>query len=217
MPGSRFPTTRGSVVEALASDDPAERTRAFDTLTRIYWSPLAAYARIARRREDADDLTQSFLAKAFERDALAAYDPQKAGFRTFLRLLFDRHIANDARAVARQKRGGDLTRVALADAPAGLDPEELFQREWVRSVFTVAIERMRDDSDYAIFEAYDVDGGVKYKDVAARFGMSETAVTNRLAAARRRFREIVLQLLREITASEPEFRSEARALLGVDV
>ena len=43
-----------------------------------------------------------------------------------------------------------------------------------------------------------------------------TDVTNELAWARRAFREIVLTLLRDICASDEEFRAEARDLLGVD-
>ena len=42
-----------------------------------------------------------------------------------------------------------------------------------------------------------------------------TQVTNFLAFARREFRRIVLEKLREITASDREFREEASALLGV--
>ena len=40
-------------------------------------------------------------------------------------------------------------------------------------------------------------------------------MTNFLAFARREFRRITLETLREMTASENEFRREARALLGV--
>jgi hypothetical protein len=43
-----------------------------------------------------------------------------------------------------------------------------------------------------------------------------TQVTNYLAWARREFRRIVLEELRELSGSEEEFRREARALLGVD-
>src|SRR6185436_10182722 len=108
MSVSPFPTTRRSVVLALASADAAERARAFDTLLACYWKPLYKYARVAfrRTREDAEDLTQSFFARAFEKESLAAYDPAKASFRTFLRLLFDRHAANEWRAGQRVKRGG---------------------------------------------------------------------------------------------------------------
>ena len=45
--------------------------------------------------------------------------------------------------------------------------------------------------------------------------MTTADVTNYLAAARRKFRELVLAGLRDLTATEEEFRAEARALLGV--
>jgi RNA polymerase sigma-70 factor (ECF subfamily) len=214
-----FPTTRGSVVAALASDEPAERTRAFETLVNIYWTPLGRYAQIAHRRDDADDLTQAFLAIAFERESLSAYDVQKGRFRTFLRTLFDRFIANHIRDAARLKRGGDLKRVELTEHAGTETPEVIFEREWARSVFTVALERLRrsiDEAAFGIFEQYDLHGGTTYADLATRFALPETTVTNRLSAARRSFRKIVLDLLREITVSETEFRAEARALLGTD-
>ena len=109
------------------------------------------------------------------------------------------------------------------ELPATITPEEYFQREWVRSVFALAVERLRERCEaegkqiqFAIFEAYDLDDdrGVSYRELAARFDIPETQVTNYLAAMRRRFREIVLEALREVTATEQEFRAEARALLG---
>ena len=42
-------------------------------------------------------------------------------------------------------------------------------------------------------------------------------VTNRLSHARRTLRSMTLEVLRELTLDEAEFREEARALLGVDV
>lgn len=227
-----FPTTRRSVILALASGDAAERTRAFDTLVACYWKPLYKYARrgFGRTREDAEDLTQSFFARAFEKESLATYDARKASFRTFLRLLFDRFAANEWKAEQRQKRGGaaqhldfDAAEAELGRESAATSPEELFQREWVRSVFTLCVDRLRaacesegKQKHFAIFEAYDLDGDrdQSYRELAERFDVPETQVTNYLAAMRRRFRETVMDALREVTASEAELRSEARALLG---
>ena len=226
-----FPTTRRSVVIALASADAAERTRAFDTLVACYWKPLYKYARVAwhRSREDAEDLTQSFFTRAFEKESLATYDGAKASFRTFLRLLFDRHVSNDWKAGQRLKRGGAETHLDFdaAEAELGRDssplaPDEYFHREWVRSVFAVAVERLRaacasegKQAQFAIFECYDLEREkASYRDLAARHGIAETQVTNYLAAMRRRFREQVLDALREVTATDQEFRAEARALLG---
>ena len=223
-----FPTTRRSVVLALGSADAAERTRAFDTLVACYWKPLYKYARVAwsRAREDAEDLTQSFFTRAFEKESLAGYDPARASFRTFLRLLFDRHVSNEWKASQRLKRGGgdvhldfDAAEAEIGRESGAVTPEEYFHREWVRSMFSVAVERLRARSNevqFAVFEAYDLDDdrGVSYRDLAARFGIAETQVTNYLSAMRRRFREIVLEMLREVTATDEEFRSESRALLG---
>ena len=226
-----FPTTRRSVILALSSADVAERTRAFDTLLACYWKPLYKYARFAWRhtREDAEDLTQSFFARAFEKESLAAYDASKAGFRTFLRLLFERHAANEWKAGQRLKRGGGEVHLDFdaaeseigREAATSLTPEEYFQREWVRSVFALAVERLRAQctpAQFSIFEAYDLndDRTISYRELAARFGVNETKITNDLAAARRRFRAIVLDALREVTATDQEFRAEARALLGVN-
>lgn len=229
---SPFPTTRRSVVLALTSTDAAERTRAFDTLVACYWRPLYKYARVAggRGREDAEDLTQSFFTRAFERETLASYDPGKASFRTFLRLLFDRHLVNEWKAGQRLKRGGgevhldfDAAEAEIGAGVSTLTPEEYFRREWVRSVFAVALERLRARCEqegkqlpFAVFEAYDLDEdqGVTYRDLAVRFDLPETQVTNHLFATRRKLRAIVLEALREVTATEEEFRTESRALLG---
>jgi RNA polymerase sigma factor (sigma-70 family) len=231
-----FPTTRRSVIEGLGSGDAEERVRAFSTLVSVYWRPLYKYARVTHRLDspDAEDATQGFLALALEKHSLAPYDPAKAGFRTFLRLLFDRFLLNEAKSGQRLKRGGGAEHIDFGDAEAEIGrelarsgtPEDYFQREWVRSVFAFAVERLRAASeeggrqnDFALFEAYDLDESsrLSYRQLGEIFGITEATVTNRLAAMRKRFRELVLDVLREVTASERELRSEVRALLGVDL
>lgn len=230
---ARFPTTRRSVVTALASGEQEERERAFATIVSLYWKPLYKYARWRTAAADAEDLTQGFFTRALETESLAVYDPDKASFRTFLRMLFDRYAVNVHKSDTRQKRGGDAIHLdfASAEKEIGLEsqhsstPEECYEREWVRSIFAVSVSRLRDalsaegkETHFAIFEAYDLndDAEVSYSALAKRFALTETTVTNHLAATRRRFRAIVLDLLRESTATDHEYRREARALLGVD-
>ena len=55
-----------------------------------------------------------------------------------------------------------------------------------------------------------------YEALARETGLRVTDVTNELAWARRAFRDIVLTRLREVCASDDEFRAEARDLLGVE-
>jgi RNA polymerase sigma factor (sigma-70 family) len=228
-----FPTTRRSVVMALGSADGPERARAFDAIAGLYWKPLYKYLRVSRHlsSQDAEDVTQGFFARAFEKESLARWDPQRGAFRTFLRTLVDRHLLNEQKSGARLKRGGseslfhfDEVEAEIGRQPStSLTPDDYFQQEWIRSVFTVAVDRLREafanrPTQFALFEEYDLgdDQQISYRQLAVRFGLSETTVTNHLAAVRRQFRRTILEVLREITGSEEEFRAEARALLGVD-
>jgi hypothetical protein len=96
----------------------------------------------------------------------------------------------------------------------------------VRELFSHAVTQLRAELEqrgrgevFAVFDRYDLgpaDGG-RYADLAAELGISVSQVTNHLHVARRRFRELVLTRLRELSSSEAEFREEARELLGFDV
>jgi DNA-directed RNA polymerase specialized sigma24 family protein len=236
----RFPVTNQSAIAAARSDDHAVRERAFATILTSYWKPAYKYIRLKWQvnNEDAKDLTQGFFANAFEKNHFAGYDARKASFQTFLRTCLDGFIANEHKAGKRLKRGGDVNHfqldflsaedeIAMHSANADLSPEEYFHREWVRWMFTIAVDTLRERCEnsgrkvhFQLFEAYDLrdeDTNVSYASLAETFNLDQTTVTNYLAAMRRDFRRIVLDKLREITATDEEFRTEARSLLGVDV
>ena len=69
-----------------------------------------------------------------------------------------------------------------------------------------------------MFEAYDLADDDRdrptYAELAERLGLSPVGVTNELAAARREFRRLVLEALREQCATDEEFDAESRALTG---
>src|ERR1700731_1976350 len=239
----RFPMTRWSVINAVKSGDPAEQTRALDALFAAYWKPVYKYVRLRWNRptEDAQDLTQGFFAEMLERTLLAKYDPAKSRLRTYLRLCVDSFVMNQEKAPRRQKRGGNATHVALdfqaAEgelAGAAIDPEsipspesleEFFEKEWVRSLFALAVEDLRQlcadqerERAFRLFEDYDLSGDpeISYQKLAAQYAIPVTDVTNALSWARREFRRIALERLRELCGSEEEFRREARAVFGSD-
>jgi RNA polymerase sigma factor (sigma-70 family) len=236
--GGSFPVTRHSIVMAAQSDDPAERLRAIEAVIAAYWKPIYKYVRMkwAVSKEDAQDFTQEFFTRLMEKEFLEAYDPSKGRLRTFLRICADRLYLNQRRDAQRLKRSGaaahsrldfDEAERELTKVAAGDSLEEYFEREWVRSLFSLALERFRAQCKsagkaihFALFERYDLaeELGPKpsYAELASEFGLASTDVTNYLAFARREFRRAVLDQLREMTASEEEFRREAHALLGVD-
>lgn len=239
--GDRFPATRWSVVEAARSQNSTERARALETLFAAYWKPVYKYVRLRwdRPPEDAQDLTQGFFMELLERDLLARFDPQKGRLRTYLRLCVDSFAANARKAARRQKRGGNAAHVLLdfeaaenelssasmnpAVIPAPESLEEFFEKEWIRSLFALAVEDLRKlcvererERTFHLFEAYDLDGSddVSYEQLSGEYGIPVTNVTNALAWARREFRRIALERLQEICASEVEFYREARAIFG---
>jgi RNA polymerase sigma factor (sigma-70 family) len=243
-----FPATRHSVVAGIASSDVETRRVAFDALVSAYWRPVYKYVRIKwrRDRDDAADLTQEFFARAFEKGSLGRFDPERARFRTFLRVCLDGFIANEHKAAGRLKRGGDVSFVPLDFAaaehelsphPAALGPasavitsgddDALFRQEWVRALFSDAVAALRESCDaagksthFAVFQRYDLDDDVNgrptYAHIASELGLPVTQVTNYLAFARRELRRIVLDRLASLCATDDEFRLEARELLGVD-
>ena len=244
--GGHFPPTHWSAVLAARSDDPGERSRALDLLIAAYWKPVYKYIRVrwSKPCEDAQDLTQDFFTRVIEKGFLDRYDPAKARLRTFLRICVDGMVANETKAAGRLKRGGDAVRLSLdfdsAETElgrAGAAPlreiaspdsmEEFFEKEWVRSLFSLAVETLRKECEqrgkqihFRLFEIYDLDdsgeGRASYDDLARDFGIAVTDVTNHLFFARREFRRIALEKLREMCASEDEFRREARAIFGID-
>lgn len=66
-----------------------------------------------RSLEDAEDLTQEFFARVYERDRLVGFDARKGPFRTYLRVRFERHASHEHRAMLRIKRGGGSLRSFL--------------------------------------------------------------------------------------------------------
>jgi RNA polymerase sigma-70 factor (ECF subfamily) len=83
--GSRFPTTRWSLVIAAADPHRKEARSALVSLCENYWYPLYAYL---RRRgylaDQAQDLTQEFVMRVLEGRYLDRADPEKGRFRSFL-------------------------------------------------------------------------------------------------------------------------------------
>jgi RNA polymerase sigma factor (sigma-70 family) len=239
--GDRFPPTRWSVIDAARSTDATAREGALAALFAAYWRPVYKYIRIRWNRpaEDAQDLTQGFFAEILERDLLAKYDPAKSRLRTYLRVCADSLVMNHDKAASRQKRGGNVLHVALdfqqaegelrelvvepAAIPSPESMEDFFEKEWIRSLFTLAIEDLRKLCEhkqraktFLLFEEYDLDGAkdISYDDLARKHNIPVTDVTNALSWARREFRRMATDRLREICGSEEEFQREALALFG---
>jgi RNA polymerase sigma factor (sigma-70 family) len=220
-PHGHFPTTQLSLLAAAGAGLPND---ALERVSALYWKPVYRFIRIKFRKsnEDAKDLTQNFFASALQRDFFARFDPAKASFRTYLRMAVERFAATEHAGANRQKRGGGIQFEPVEDlAIAAESADDVFEREWQRQLFALALDDLRAHCDasgkhlhFEIFAAYDLAAGDRpsYSDLAARHAIAETAVTNYLAWARRMLRTLVTERLRGVTAGERDLRDEMRRL-----
>jgi DNA-directed RNA polymerase specialized sigma24 family protein len=233
-----FPATRLSVIERIRTTDPDARRQAFGDIVEGYWKPVYKHLRVTWHldTEDARDLTQGFFADAFQKSWLERFEPEKARFRTFVRVCADRFVMNARQSASRIKRGGAARLVPLdfdgadreivARSASATDPDEYFHQEFVRALFERSLTAVRGELEaagkgvhYMLFERYDVTPapGVSYAQLAEEFGLTTTQVTNYLAQVRRTFRTRALDALRGLCGSDAEYAREARELFGVDV
>jgi RNA polymerase sigma factor (sigma-70 family) len=220
-PHDRFPSTQLSLLEAVAAGLPAD---ALERVIALYWKPVYRFVRLKfhKDNEDAKDLTQGFFTAALERDFFSRFDPDKASFRTYLRMAVERFAANQHAAANRQKRGGEIEFELIEEQEVATEsPEQAFEREWQRQLFSLAVDDLRahceecgKQAQFRIFQAYDLTDAERpsYAELAARHAIPETSVTNYLAWARRMLREFVTDRLRGTTSGPQELRQEMRGL-----
>jgi RNA polymerase sigma factor (sigma-70 family) len=235
----RFPATHLSVLERVRSGEADVRRAAFGDIALAYWRPSYHYLRLHwhLRPDAAEDVVQGFFTTAFEKHYVERYDPAKARFRTFLRTCLDRFVQNHQKAERADKRGGRVTTLSL-DFPGAEgelsahpalhvdDADRFFHDETIRALFSRTIDDLRralaDEGRAIVFEVFHRHdlapaAGTTYASVAASLGVTPSQVTNHLHLARRRFREAALASLRAMSATEAEYRTEARELFGVEV
>ncbi len=222
-PHGRFPSTQCSLLEAARSGA-ALPNEALEQVTALYWKPVYRFIRVKFRQtnEDAKDLTQGFFATALQRGFFARFDPAKASFRTYIRMAVEAFVSNQHAAAQRHKRGGGLTFEPLDAQPvAAASPEEVFEREWQHQLFALGLDDLRahcqstgKQLQFEIFAAYDLSTGDRpsYANLASRYAIPETSVTNYLAWSRRMLRQFVNERLRAVTGGERDLREEMRRL-----
>jgi RNA polymerase sigma-70 factor (ECF subfamily) len=223
--GTSFPSTRWSRLLAA----PGERD--LEALARAYWRPIRAWlaARFRLRDDDADDLAQEAFAWLLATRLLDKVDPARGRFRAFLKTSLARFAIERFRRDGAAKRGGGRAHESLdaaadvADAAAA-SPDARLDEAWRREL----IERAREELErelvaagrrehWLLFRDWFLDEGEGEPDqaeLARRHGVTKVDVSNRLAYAKRRFRELLRAQVSETVRDEEELREELRWLFG---
>ena len=207
---SRFGPLPDNLLEpdCAAPSDPSdpEARAALEHLCRDYWYPLYAFVRRqGYGPDDACDLVQGFLADLLERRDLAAVDPGRGRFRSFLRAACTHFLAHHRERDRALKRGGGQRAISIdlpdAEGRYGREPahdltaDRLFERRWALDLLGLVLARLEGEAVQAgkeeLFKRLRPmlegdDRSESYNDVGLALGLSEGAVkvaAHRLAHA----------------------------------
>lgn len=229
---ARFATTHWSVVLAAGDQASSHSPEALQILCETYWFPLYAFVRKQGiQPAEALDLTQGFFARLLEKQWLAAVDPARGRFRSFLMASIKHFISNEWARARAKKRGGGRYRISLdgerAETRYRLEPvddrspEQVFERQWALTVLEqVAIELRRDYATRGKSSQFDalkshLNLGSKqqsYAQLAERLNTSEGAARVMVHRLKEQYRSIMRRQIAQTVASAEEIESEIRHL-----
>ena len=238
-PAGNFASTRWTLV-LRARGDSAEAQKALGELCTAYWQPVFRFLRSeGRDEENARDLTQEFFARLLARDRLAAVEPGRGRFRSYLLGAVKHFLADRREHERRLKRGGGVvpesldatlnsqqataTGLQVAD-PAALPPDSYFDREWALAVMDRAVSAAQQEfisqgkaEEFDVLKLWLVGEAqaLSQADAAVKLGLSEGAVKVAVHRLRKRFRELVRAELAQTVFSPAEVGEELRYLVEV--
>jgi RNA polymerase sigma-70 factor (ECF subfamily) len=231
---ARFLTTHWSVVLAAGRGDSTRAQNALARLCQTYWYPLYAYV---RRRghspHDAQDLTQEFFTRLLEHQSLAAADPNRGRFRSFLLSSLDHFLAHEWQKGQAQKRGGgrQMLSLDLAMAEQRYDlepadtssPDKLFDKHWAGALLEEVLNQL--EAEYRQAGRAELFAALKqtltgtresqpYAVLAAQMSMNESALKVAVHRLRKRYRQLLRAEIVHVVADPDQADDELRHLFA---
>ncbi|MEK7469457.1 MAG: hypothetical protein AAB074_18945 [Planctomycetota bacterium] len=218
--GKFWPQTAWDLVRRARDASGAEREEARKQLLTSYYKPVYRFfgrvLRVGAGR--VQDLTQEFFARFIEKDFLKNVKREKS-FQNFLKLACRRHYINWCEA-ERLRHGGSRPNVPLDEFGSSVEApleEERFGRllddELRAALLAGAMESVRAtlmadgrEKTWRVFSARTNPPrgeSAAYAELAKQFSISVFDVGNRVAAARKLFREALLDSVRR-NCGDPE-------------
>ncbi len=204
----QFPRTRWTMIQRAGKGSSQD----LESLCAQYWYPLYAFARRSGSgSEDAEDLTQMFIAKLIAKHWVEQAHGEDCTFRSFLLVRFKRFLKDERVKGQALKRGGDEAHVTIhrddaeeryaAEPVDGkMTPDALFDRAWATALLDRALESLRaefTDSGKALeFQALQPclswnENTRTYKQIAGDIGREESWVKVAVNRMRRRYRKLL--------------------------
>lgn len=233
--GKWFATTHWSVVLAAGQQRSPDAQEALGKLCRIYWLPLYTYVRRkGHSPEEAQDLTQAFFAAFLEKNLLSRARRERGRFRSFLLTSLQNFLAHQWEKERAEKRGGACQLVSWDHATAEssyqlqslseLPPDKAYDKRWALTLFQRALTGLQQEFELSgkgrLFEHLkkfltEPANEKGYTQVAARLGMSPSAVSVGVHRLRKRYGELVREELAHTVTSAAEMDEELRYLISL--
>jgi RNA polymerase sigma-70 factor (ECF subfamily) len=231
--GLRFQTTNWSVLQRATAGSSSDARAALSRLCETYWPPVYAFIRHRGHSPSAaEDLTQSYFARFFEKGYVFDFRPEAGRFRTFLRSSVAHFLANEWDRERALKRGGGRVPVSLDAATAEerlrlepvdrLTPEVVFERQWAAAVLSRSLERLRQEQAggggedrFERLKAFLSSDGAEegYAALSRALGLTESAARVAVHRLRRRFAAVLREEVLETVSDPREVDGEIRWLL----
>ncbi|HEY5906437.1 MAG TPA: sigma-70 family RNA polymerase sigma factor [Vicinamibacteria bacterium] len=230
-----FETTSWSLILQASTGSSTDARQAWARLFETYWPPVYAFIRWkGRSGPDAEDLTQAYFTRFFEKDYLSDFRPEAGRFRTFLLASVTHFLANEWDRERAKKRGGGRVPVSLDTAATEdrlrfepvdrLTPEAIFERQWVAAVLARCLEILRDEQTgpearqrFERLKAFLVGDGPSagYAVPARELGLSENATRVAVHRLRKRFCAVLREEVGHTVKDPAEVDAEIRFMLDV--
>ena len=215
-----FATTHWTQVLQARGDSPEARA-ALSELCESYYSPVFSFIRPNAVNEDsARELTQEFFRRLLSGKGIAAVDPQRGRFRSFL-LGAVKHFLADMRDHDRRLKRGEgkgtlALETAIVDAHT-LSPDREFDRKWALTVLARALSTLEKEKPdhFDVLKPW-LTGDVKDLSQAAAaqaLGTTEGAVKVAIYRLRRRFRDTVKREIAQTLHDPAHVHDELAALI----
>lgn len=219
---------------AVRQADEAHAERALEELCQTYWHPVYAFVRrLGHNPQDAQDLTQGFFAHMLARGSLVVAEPEKGRFRSFLLGALRKFLANQARGQSALRRGGKITWVSIdeelgeqwyqRDLSQADSPEKAITAVGWTPCSNSSLELLR--SEYAQAGKMELFLGIQphlsgagdessYTRIADQMGLSLGAVTTSVHRMRRRYGELLREVIAQTLQNPEEIDDEIAFLFS---
>lgn len=210
------------------ADESAARVALGDLCQRC-WFPIYAFVRRSgASAHDAEDLTQGFFQHLLTHDLMARAQREKGRFRSFLLGCLKHYLDNEWQKGTAQRRGGHLSPVHL-DALAAeeryrveveamsTDDDTAFDQQWAHDVLEQAVALLRaEQPDSARFELLlpALTGTEDRAALVVATGMNDGALKVAIHRLRRRYRELLYQIVADTVETDAEVDDELDYLVA---